>query len=42
MLYGMFLILKITKLGGILEEYHHYVLVCRDLLDAHNSSSGSC
>lgn len=45
MLYGMFLILKITKVRSILEEYCHYVLVFSHLLDAHNiskSSSESC
>ena len=45
MLYGMFFILKITKLLSILEEYRHYVLVFRNLLDAHNiskSNSESC
>ena len=41
MIYGMFLILKITKLGSILEEYRHYILVFRDLLDAHNISKSS-
>jgi len=45
MLYGIFFILEITKLGSILEEYCHTVLVCRDLLDAHHMSkrsSGRC